>query len=419
VTLLPPRWRLDVGAVFIYLALGAAFVALPRTVVDTLGGSTAVAGLSVSMFFVAAVVARPFAGRVIDRVGRRPVLVVAPLLVAVTMALLAFAPGVGAVLALRFVQGLAGGSLYLGAVTAETDMAPPDRRASAVARLSIAIYGAFAVGPLIGEAILPRGQTTTFLLLSALPLVGLSLTASVPETRPGGRGVWSGRRVTVSSDAECPGAPAAGAPDQHPDDPGHPEGAGHGALLERSAIAPGITLATMGVGYATVTALSALYAPEVGLSSAGVLYGTFAVTILLLRLGAGRLADSVGHVAVMLPGMAVFVAGFVAAAAAVPATSGALAVVGVLLVGAGWAVVFPAVVAWLADRVPTDRRGAALGTAVALMDIGQGSGGYLVGGVADLAGFGVAYLVPAALAAGGAVVLAAVVRERPRALARE
>jgi predicted MFS family arabinose efflux permease len=62
--------------------------------------------------------------------------------------------------------------------------------------------------------------------------------------------------------------------------------------------------------------------------------------------------------------------------------------------------------------VPDERRGAALGTAVAFMDIGQGSGGYLVGGVADLAGFGVAYLVPAALAAGGTVVLALAVRGR-------
>lgn len=382
------RWRLDAGSVFVYLALGATFVALPRTVVDTLGGTTALAGFSVSVFFVAAVVARPVAGRVVDRIGRRPVLVVTPVVVALTMALLAFAPSVWAVLVLRFVQGLAGGSFYVGAVTAETDMAPADRRASAVARLSIAIYGAFAAGPLLGEAIIGSGQGPTFLLLSVLPLVGLALTATVPETRPGGRGTWSA------------GADATGS-------------AVTGALIERTAIAPGITLATMGVGYATVTALSALYAPEVGLASAGVLYGTFAVTILVLRLGAGRLADTVGHVAVMLPAMAVFVAGFVVAAAAVPTDVAALAVGGVLLVGAGWALVFPAVVAWLAEQVPESRRGAALGTAVAFMDIGQGSGGYLVGGVADRAGFGVAYLVPAVLATLGAVVLAVAVREHP------
>ena len=395
-----PRWRLDAGSVFVYLALGATFVALPRTVVDTLGGSTAMAGFSVSVFFVAAVVARPLAGRVVDRLGRRPVLVVAPVIVAITMAGLAVAPGIGTVLALRFCQGLAGGSFYVAAVTAETDMASPGRRASAVARLSIAIYGAFAAGPLLGEALIGSGQWSTFLVLSVLPLIGFALTVTVPETRPGGRGRWStdpGTSPPSASDAGMAGTTA-----------------GSGPLIERAAIAPGITLATMGVGYATVTALSALYAPEVGLDSAGALYGAFAVTILVVRLGAGRLADAVGHVAVMLPGMAAFVAGFLAAALAVPFAAGGLAVVGVVLVGVGWAVVFPAVVAWLAERVPDERRGAALGTAVAFMDIGQGSGGYLVGAVADLAGFGAAYLVPAVLAAVGTVVLAAAVRERPR-----
>lgn len=398
-TLPHPRWRLDLGSVFVYLALGATFVALPRTVVDTLGGSTALAGFSVSVFFVAAVVARPIAGRIVDRLGRRPVLVVAPVLIAITMAGLAVAPTIVPVLALRFAQGLAGGSFYVAAVTAETDMAPPDRRASAVARLSVAIYGAFAAGPLLGETIIGSGQTRTFLVLSMLPLVGLALTATVPETRPGGRGRWS-VADGGAADGSATGRPAA-AP------------AGSGSLIERTAVAPGVTLATMGVGYATVTALSALYAPEVGLGSASVLYGAFAVTILVLRLGAGRLADVVGHVAVMLPGMAAFVAGFVAAALAVPLGAGALAVAGVVLVGVGWAVVFPAVVAWLSERVSDARRGAAIGTAVAFMDIGQGSGGYLVGAVADLAGFGVAYLVPAVLAAGGTVVLLAAVRTRP------
>lgn len=374
---------------FLYLALGATFVALPRTVVDTFGGSTAVAGFSVSVFFVAAVVARPIAGRVVDRLGRRGVLVVTPVVVALTMAGLAVAPGVWAVLVLRLVQGFAGGSFYVAAVTAETDMAPPDRRASAVARLSIAIYGAFAIGPLVGEAIIGWGQARTFGLLALFPLLALALTVTVPETRPGGRGAWSGGGA---------GSGVAGA---------------SGGLIERTAVAPGITLATMGVGYATVTALSALYAPAVGLASSGWLYGAFAASILVLRLGAGRLADTVGYVAVMLPGMGIFVAGFVAAAAAVPLGSGALALVGVVLVGAGWAVVFPAVVAWLSQQVPDHRRGAALGTAVAFMDVGQGSGGFIVGGVADVAGFGVAYLVPALLAALGTVVLAGAVRARP------
>jgi len=175
-------------------------------------------------------------------------------------------------------------------------------------------------------------------------------------------------------------------------------------------VLPGITLLTMGVGYASVTALSGLYAPTVGLSSSAVLYATFAITIAVLRLGAGRLADSVGLVKVMFPGMTAFGLGFAVMSAAAAFGMGWAAVAGVALVGIGWAVVFPAVVAWLAGQVPETQRGAALGSVVAFMDIGQGAGGYVVGGVADVAGYTWAYLVPALLAVGGTLVLAAAVR---------
>jgi MFS family permease len=382
-----PAWRLDVGAVFVYLALGATFSALPRTVTDTLGASTAVAGFSVSVFFVAAVVARPLAGRLIDRRGRRPILVVAPVAVALAMLGLAVAGNVAVVLALRFAQGVVGGSFYVAAVTAETDLAPPGRRASAVARLSVFIYAAFAVGPILGEFLVNRSQMVTFVALAAIAATGTLLTATLPETRP----------------LPEPAGTVTTRPAHHPAE------RSSSRIVHRAAVLPGITLLTMGVGYASVTALAALYAPVVGLVSSGPLYATFALTILVLRLGTGRLAERVGLVRVMFPGMGAFIAGFSVMALAGFVASGALAVVGVALAGVGWAVVFPALVAWLSERVPDAERGAAVGTAVAFMDIGQGSGGYLVGAVADLAGFGWAYVVPAALAVVGTVVLVGVV----------
>jgi MFS family permease len=381
---LHPRWRLDIGAVFVYLALGGTFVALPRTVVNDLGGSTAIAGFSVSVFFVAAVVARPLAGRLVDARGRRTVLVAAPLVVAAVMLGLAVADNVATVLVLRFVQGVAGGSFYVAAVTAETDMAPPDRRASAVARLSVAVYVAYAVGPVVGEVLLDRGQQVTFTALAGLAAIGLVFAVSVPETRPNHANQLASQRPPP------------------------------GPLIHRSAVLPGLTLLTMGVGYASVTALSGLYAPTVGLSSSAVLYATFAVTIGVLRLGAGRLADSVGLVRVMFPGMTAFSLGFAVMSVAAALSAGWVAVVGVALVGIGWAVVFPAVMAWLADQVPDTQRGAALGTAVAFMDMGQGAGGYVVGGVAGVAGYAWGYAVPALLALGGTVVLALAVRSPSR-----
>ena len=391
------RWRIDVGAVFVYVALGALFSAVPRYVTEELGGDRGTAGFAVSVFFLGALLARPFAGRFVDRRGRRPLLAVLPFVIAGVMVGFVVAGSVPVVLVLRFVQGLAGGALYVAAVTAETDLAGPGHRASAVARLSIAIYLGFAAGPALGEWLTDLGGATTWLVLAAVPTAGGLLLATVPETRP----------VPDAADPHGREIPAAGSATASVVEDPEPMVAPDAPLIHPTAVLPGLTLLTLGVGYATVTGLSALYARTIGLESSEVLYASFALTILAVRLVSGRLADRVGPMRVAFPGMAAYVVGF-AVLSQVPRP--VAAAVGVALVGLGWALVFPAVIAWLTEQVPDAQRGAALGTLIGLMDVGQGTGGYLVGSVADGAGFRWALAVPGVLAVLGTAVLVLAVR---------
>ena len=401
-----PRLRIDVGAVFVYLALGAMFSAIPRYVTEQLDGSRATAGFAVSVFFVAAVLARPLAGRFVDTRGRRPLLATLPFVIAAAMLALLAATATPVVLVLRFVQGLAGGALYVAAVTA-------------VARLSIAIYLGFAVGPALGEALADLGTGWTWPALAGLAAVGGLLTSTVPETRPDPAGSTStvggagGVADGADDDGSWVGLEPVGVTGESV---ARPRRAATGPvartpLIHPVAVLPGVMLAGLGVGYASVTALSALYARSIGLESSTALYAAFALSILVVRLGSGRLADRVGPLRVMYPGLAAMAAGFVLVALLrqpVPA------VLGVALVGVGWALVFPATISWVSAQVPDAQRGAALGTLIALMDIGQGSGGYVVGAVADAVGFGWAYLVPATLAAAGMGVLTAAARGATR-----
>ncbi|MCC5950551.1 MAG: MFS transporter [Acidimicrobiia bacterium] len=368
------RRRVDLGAVAVFTALGAMFVAVPRVVTEEMDGSVGMAGFAVSIFFVAAVVTRPFAGRFIDRHGRRPLLATLPFVLAVAVAALVVVDSVAGVLALRFVQGMAGGAFYVVAVTVSTDLVAPNRRAGAVARLSIAIYAGFALGPVAGERLVDLGATMTWLVLAGVIVAGGVVVRTIPETRP----------ATVPLAAGDP--PPGPVPWLHP-----------------VAVLPGLALLTLGVGYTSVTGLSALYARSIDLGSSDLLFITFALTILVLRLGSGRLADAVGPATVMFPGMAASALGFTLLALGGDPVS---AVAGVALVGVGWAVVFPAVTAWVAGQVPDGQRGAALGTLVAFMDIGQGSGGYIVGSVAGAHGFEWAFVVPGSMAVVGAGALA-------------
>lgn len=61
-------------------------------------------------------------------------------------------------------------------------------------------------------------------------------------------------------------------------------------------------------------------------------------------------------------------------------------------------------------RVPDHERGEVLGSFTAFLDIGMGGGAYLIGAIADAAGFGAAYATPAVLCLVGAALLGVIGR---------
>lgn len=402
-----PQRRINLTAVALYLALGTMFSATPRYVTEELGGSKALAGFAVSVFFLAAIITRPIVGRLADRHGRRLFLVIPPFVIAGLLAAMLGAKWIPLVLLIRFAQGVAGSTFYTAAVTASTDLAP-GRQASAVATLSVGIYLGFAVGPALGEQLLDLGTTWAWLVPAAIAVVAGLAIASIPETRPSDEATGDDTAAVFAETA--PGVTGAAGPVGHlsPARPASGEPTRLiGKFLHPAAILPGLTLLTLGMGYTAITSQSALYARSIGLESSTLLFAVYSIAILLVRLVSGRLADNVGPVKVMFPGTATLTAGlFCLALFDLPVT----AVIGVALVGTGWALVFPAVTAWLATHVPDAERGVALGSLIAFMDVGQATAGYAIGAVADVTSFGTAFLVPAVATVAGGVVLAIAVR---------
>ena len=79
--------RLTLGELAYFSAAGVAIYALPPYVAGPVGSDTAGAGLAFGAFAVTALLLRPVAGRLSDRVGRRPLLVGGALLAAAMMLL--------------------------------------------------------------------------------------------------------------------------------------------------------------------------------------------------------------------------------------------------------------------------------------------------------------------------------------------
>jgi MFS family permease len=68
--------------------------------------------------------------------------------------------------------------------------------------------------------------------------------------------------------------------------------------------------------------------------------------------------------------------------------------------GAAFSVLFPSLALLVVDRVPEERRGAAMGTFTAFFDVGFGVGAPLAGAMAGLAGYGASFAVAAVIALG-------------------
>lgn len=374
----PPRRPTLYAATFVqFFSQGILLGVLPQFVSRELGADQSTVGLSVGAFAVAALVARPFIGRLIDSRGRRFFLVAAPCLLAGSILGLVAADTVLAVIALRLVHGVAGSTYYTAAATCATDLAQEGRRASAIARFSLFLYAGFATGPALGDFVLRVWSFSAAWVLAAVAALGAAaLSALLPETMPA-------RREKV----EAP--------------------RGVRMVVHPAAVGPGMVLLCGSVGYTAISVFLPLYAPRAGLESAGALYATFSVVVIAVRLTSGRLADRVGPAAVAAPGMASAACGLLLLGAVHrPWTS----FVGVAIFGGGFALVFPALMAVVADRAGEGERAAALGSFTAFFDVGAAAGGWLVGALADAGGDALAFGVPAALCLSGAAVVAGVGR---------
>jgi MFS family permease len=157
------------------------------------------------------------------------------------------------------------------------------------------------------------------------------------------------------------------------------------------------------------------YAESAGLDVWSVTFLLFGAVVIVLRLLFATLPDRVPPL--RLGGLALAMAGIgLTVVAVVGGVAGLLA--GTTLLAAGVAFMTPALFAATFARVPPAERGAASGTMSFLIDLGFGTGPFLMGFVAAMSGTPIAFVIGAAVAlAGSAGTLAATGMRRQSAQA--
>lgn len=356
-----------------FVADGLTLPTAPRYAAGPLGADSVGVGLSIGAFSVTALLLRPWTGRLSDRYGRRPMMLVGSTLLTVALLLYVVAVNLPIFVAARLLMGVAEACVFVAAFAAVADLAPDDRRGEALSVFSLTLYVGIGIGPPIGEAILAAADfNAVWIAAAGIAVLSGLLALGVPDTRSPGLGDEASGRLL------------------------HPKG-----------ILPGLVLLAGAWGMAGFFTFVSLYALHLGQDGAAPYLSAYAAVVIGLRLLGAKLPDRIG--ARRLSTLALLVGAVGLASIGLWADPTGL-MVGTVLFATGVAFIFPALSLLVVESVPASERGAVLGTYTAFLDIAFGIGPVTAGAAVASWGYGASFLVSAGVAVAGAVLLLTTIR---------
>ena len=376
-------------------ALVGGMVGQERTVLPLLAertfGLTAVAASSsfVIAFGASKALTNLATGALMDRTGRKPILVAGWLLGVPVPFLLMWAPSWGWVLFANVLLGINQGMTWSTTVVMKIDLVGPERRGLALGLNEAAGYGAVSLTALLSGAIAARYglRPEPFFLGVAFVVLGLGLSAGlVRETKDHVR--HEAASAGVGGSTESFATVFATSTWRHP-------------TLSSASQAGLVNNAVDGLAWGILPLLFAAH----GLSVAriGILVALYPGVWCIGQLFTGAWSDAVGRKPLIVAGMLVQAA----ALALMAATSGFVVwAIGSALIGAGTALVYPTLIAAVGDVAHPASRATVVGVYRFWRDTGYVVGGLLGGVIADAFDLRAAVYAIAALSAISGIVVA-------------
>ncbi len=362
--LFTPRFFVMCG--FNFVVFLSAFQLLPTAPfrIRELGGSAVAAGLFLGFLTYSSAVTGPITGGIVDRVGKRRVLLAASAAVGCFSLLYALLPSYPLMLGLAIVHGCFWSGLLVAASSYVTDIVPPHRRAEGMSYWGMSTIFAVSMAPAIGLWVFAHGGWWVLCLEAAgLNVLMFSIAWTLlPKDTPHGneQAQWS-----------------------------------WSALIEWKVLALSMTMFLYSFGYGGITSFVAMYSEASGVHPASLYFTVFSVAILATRPFVAPLGDRIGHKKVLVPCLVLVVIGFVLLAVGGSRT---MFVISALVFGTGFGSVYPLFLGHVMRHVAPDRRGAAFGSIIAAFDTGIGTGSMTMGWIVQHYGYRSAYGAAAALA---------------------
>lgn len=344
----------SVANLFISMVYYLLITSMALYAVTRFQASDSAAGLASSSFIIGSVAARLFAGRLMDAVGRKRLLVVSLAVFVVLSVLYIPTNSLALLLLLRFVHGMAFGSGNTALATAIQALIPPARRSEGTGYFGLSTTLSTAAGPYLAVVFAASGNyTAVFLFCTASSVIAFTIAVflRLPEAPVNALHPAEAKRVH--------------------------KGFSLGSLIDRSALPISLVILVTGAAYSGIVAFLAPFMIQESMAEAASwFFLIYAVTVLISRLFAGRIQDRYGDNAVMYPLLVVFAIGM--AALAVPPSNLSVAVAAAFA-GLGFGALMPCAQAIAVAMVPPARMGVATSTYFLMLDLGIGLGPVALG----------------------------------------
>lgn len=357
---------------FVFICFYSLVPTLPLFAKDKFHSDNTQIGLILTVYALAALVSRPFAGVWMKKFGKKQMAIAATALYAAASLAYFAVNSYWLLIALRIVHGFAFGIATTATGTIAADVVPKKRMGEGLGYYGMFMSMAMVIGPFLGLTLIQHVSFpvlfAVLMVFSILGFAGSSLVRrdSLGATKPEGE-TKAVARFSLRD------------------------------IFEPAAIPIALCGFLMSFAYGGISAFVSVYGTSLGfMKFTNYFFAVYALMVVLPRPILGRLFDRKGAHGVIYPGIILFVLGLLALSHSY-SSFGFLASAAVL--GLGYGALAPSFQALAVQAAPSHRKGFATSTYLFFFDAGVATGSMLLGTVAGYSDYRTMYLISALVVA--------------------
>ena len=352
-------------------------VTIPIYLIQDLQGNTAQAGILVAVFYVAAILIRPIAGKWIESYGIKKIFLVSLIIYLVAAFMYFFTTTLISLAVLRFIHGIGFGMVTTSTGTIVASIIPNGRKGEGMGYYGLMMNISMALGPFVGLLAITQWGSSVMFIVSAVSVVIGTITGFLISLPKG--------EIKVATEK----------PVKH-------KGLKMKDLIEMSALPISLVSFFFALVYASIVSFVSVYAKELQLTEiASYFFIVYVIALLISRPFTGKWFDQYGANVIMIPSIISFALGMFLLSQAEGAF---LFLLSAAFIGLGWGTIFPSAQTIAIQVAPPERKSVATATFLSTMDSGIGIGSVIVGIVGAQLGYSSLYFYSSIMVLAGLVV---------------